>query len=309
MPQIAYKFSVNALPARVYEALTDQKHVSQWWTPDCTMDRKTGGRAKFEFKSSSGALDGYAIMRIEKLIPNKLVEWKCTEQDYQGVSDWVGTTIRFRLSPNPADGTDVDFAHLDWQNREGSFRRCTDGWNHVLITSLKNYIEKGKGEPYLAHLETEGRQDPDAIVSEIEIATPPGRVFKAITDAKEVLRRAPALDAYEMDARFGGQWFLEMRPTQPHHGFDVIRHEGEILEIDPPRLLVYTWFANFHDDPKHRSVVRWELTPTPSGTHVKVTHSGLTAEPQARKDYASGWPGVLEDLRRWVEKSPNEGNR
>jgi uncharacterized protein YndB with AHSA1/START domain len=47
--------------------------------------------------------------------------------------------------------------------------------------------------------------------------------------------------------------------------------------------------------------VRWELTPSASGTHVKVTHSGLVQEPEARKDYIGGWPGVVEKLKQFVE--------
>jgi len=144
--------------------------------------------------------------------------------------------------------------------------------------------------------------DQDAIVSEITIAAPPERVFKAIHDPQEVHRRVPQIDVFEMDLRVGGRWCLEMRCAQPHHGVNVVRHEGEVLEVDPPWLLVYTWFANFHTDPNMRSLVRWELTPTKSGTHVKVTHSGLASEPAARKDYAGGWPGVLQDIKRWLEK-------
>jgi uncharacterized protein YndB with AHSA1/START domain len=82
----------------------------------------------------------------------------------------------------------------------------------------------------------------------------------------------------------------------------VICHEGEILELDPPRLLVYTWLANFHNDLNHRSIVRWELTPTKTGTHVKLTHSGLASEPLSSQDYAGGWPGVLEELKTYLEK-------
>ncbi len=144
--------------------------------------------------------------------------------------------------------------------------------------------------------------DQDTIISEIDIAAPPDRVFDAIANPETVRRRSPQLDVYEMDLRVGGKWRLEMRMPKPHRGVSVIRHHGEVLEIDPPHLLVFTWFANFHDDPKHRSVVRWELTPTQLGTHVKVTHSGLLSEPAARKDYAGGWPGVLEEIRVYVEK-------
>jgi len=144
--------------------------------------------------------------------------------------------------------------------------------------------------------------DQDAIISEIDIAAPVERVFKALCDPVEVRRRAPELSAYEMDARVGGRWFLEIKMPQSYRGVTTIRHDGEILEFDPPRLLVYTWTGNFHKDPKHVSIVRWELTPTNSGTHVKMTHIGLIAEPEARKEYAGGWPGVLQQLKSFIEE-------
>jgi uncharacterized protein YndB with AHSA1/START domain len=143
--------------------------------------------------------------------------------------------------------------------------------------------------------------DLDSIVSEIDIAAPIERVFSAISDAEEVRRRSPELAAFEMDTRVGGLWFLEVRLQQPYRGFSVIRHEGEILELVPPRLLVYTWFAEFHRYPNMRTIVRWELTPTKTGTHVKLTHSGLASDPAAAKDYAGGWPGVVEKLKNFVE--------
>jgi len=152
MPEITHTLTINAAPNKVFEALTDQKHLARWWTPDCTADLKEGGLARFEFKAANGKLDGYSVMRIVRLVPGKLVEWKCLEQDYQGIRDWVGTTIRFSLSPNE-QGTDLDLAHLDWQNTQGSYHRCTEGWGHVLKTSLKNYLEIGKGEPYLVQVQ------------------------------------------------------------------------------------------------------------------------------------------------------------
>jgi hypothetical protein len=35
---------------------------------------------------------------------------------------------------------------------------------------------------------------------------------------------------------------------------------------------------------------------------VKVTHSGLTQEDAARKDYSSGWAGVLDALKKFTER-------
>ena len=84
------------------------------------------------------------------------------------------------------------------------------------------------------------------------------------------------------------------------NGVSEFECHGEILEFDPPRLLVYTWYGNWHENKSLRTVVRWELTPEGRGTHVKVTHSGLAQEPAARKDYSSGWPGVLENLKKFT---------
>ncbi len=144
--------------------------------------------------------------------------------------------------------------------------------------------------------------DQDTIVCEIDITAPADRVFKGICDAETVRRRHPEFEVFEMDLRVGGKWRLDLRMPKPYQGVNVVRHDGELLEIDPPRLLVYSWLANFHDNPKHRSIVRWELTPTKSGTHVKLTHSGLAAEPRACKEYAGGWPGVLQELKTSSEK-------
>jgi uncharacterized protein YndB with AHSA1/START domain len=70
-----------------------------------------------------------------------------------------------------------------------------------------------------------------------------------------------------------------------------------------PRLLVYTWIANWHDDKQRKTTVRWELESCGKGTHVKVTHKRPGLEKVAREDYRGGcWPGVLEQLKTFVEK-------
>lgn len=149
--------------------------------------------------------------------------------------------------------------------------------------------------------------DQDAIVTEIHIAAPPARVFRALTDPKELPRwfnspEAP-VQVWEMDARPGGRYrYATEKGTIVVNNVREFECHGEILEIDPPRLLVYSWIANWHDDKSRRTIVRWELTPDRSGTRAKVTHSGLAQEPVARKDYTGGWPGVLQNLKTFTEK-------
>jgi len=148
--------------------------------------------------------------------------------------------------------------------------------------------------------------DQDSIVSEIQIAAPAERVFKALSNAAELKRWFTSPECpvkfWEMDARPGGHYrYQTKKGSTTVNGVSEFECHGEILECDPPRLLVYTWIANWHDDSARRTVVRSELTPKQGATHVRVTHSGLAALPVARKDYAGGWPGVVEMLKKFVE--------
>jgi uncharacterized protein YndB with AHSA1/START domain len=147
----------------------------------------------------------------------------------------------------------------------------------------------------------------DAIVTEIEIAAPPERVFHALTDAGELIRwfndAGCPVKVWEMDPRPGGKYmYATEKGRVVVNGISEFECHGEILEFAPPRLLVYTWIGNWHIDKQARTIVRWELTATPGGTHVKVTHSGLAQEAAARKDYTSGWPGALRQLKTFAEQ-------
>ncbi len=147
----------------------------------------------------------------------------------------------------------------------------------------------------------------DRIVAEIRIAAPPERVFKALTDQGELAlwftNPECPVKVWEMDARLGGRYrYATKKGTVVVNGVSEFECHGEILEFDPPRLLTYSWIANWHNAKSPRTVVRWELAPYAAGTHLKVTHSGLDQDDVARKDYGSGWPGVLEMLKNFTEK-------
>jgi len=150
--------------------------------------------------------------------------------------------------------------------------------------------------------------DQDAIVGEVEVAAPPDRVFLALTDPAQLIRwwgdDICKTSVWEMDARLGGKWrFAASDPSGKIvvNGVRDFEAYGEITEFDPPHVLAYTWLGNWHDHPEQPSMARWELSATKAGTRVKVTHSGLAVQPIARKDYAGGWPGLLELLRKYCE--------
>jgi uncharacterized protein YndB with AHSA1/START domain len=149
--------------------------------------------------------------------------------------------------------------------------------------------------------------DQDAVVSEIEIAAPPDRIFQALVDSKQVLQwwtgEDCQIEAFSLEPRKGGRWTYDTKPTKLNiNGISKFHCDGEVLEYDPPRVLSYTWMANWHDHPKQRTLVRWELAESKGGTLVRVTHSGLSELPVAREDYSGGWPNVLQDLKKFVGK-------
>jgi uncharacterized protein YndB with AHSA1/START domain len=107
---------------------------------------------------------------------------------------------------------------------------------------------------------------------------------------------------WKMDARVAGEYSYATEPGNfAVNGVNEFECHGEITEIVPPRLLVYSWIASWHLDRKKETIVRWELSPTASGTHLRVTHSGLAEEPAARGDYSGGWVGVVANLKEFTE--------
>jgi uncharacterized protein YndB with AHSA1/START domain len=153
--------------------------------------------------------------------------------------------------------------------------------------------------------------DQDAVVSEIQIAAPAEKIFQALIDPRQVMQWWTSddcqIESFAFEPRRGGQWRYDTRQTQMDiNGVSKFPCEGEVLEFDPPRSLAYTWIANWHDQRSQRTIVRWELVPSGAGTRVKVMHSGLKDLPVARKDYGSGWRGVVETLKGYVEKRTAE---
>jgi YD repeat-containing protein len=68
----------------------------------------------------------------------------------------------------------------------------------------------------------------------------------------------------------------------------------EVKTIEPNKTLSYTWDAY-----GLKSVVTWTLTPTRTGTHLRMEQSGFPPDqPQFYQGAKAGWPGFLEALEK-----------
>lgn len=147
----------------------------------------------------------------------------------------------------------------------------------------------------------------DEIVSEIHIAAPPDQVFQALVDPERVVQWWGQKGTYECtefvsDLRVGGKW--RSAGITPNHGrFEVT---GEYLEVNPPRVLAYTWMATWTGNAQ--TTVRWELEPENQGTRVRIRHCGFAADRELLDNYR-GWPRMLGWLQALLETGETVSTR
>ena len=125
---------------------------------------------------------------------------------------------------------------------------------------------------------------PAEIRHEVELPFPIERVWKALTDGKEMSQWF----TYSEIAPVKGHRFRIIGKPQP--GWDgMIR--CEVLEVDPPRRIVYSWETTTNAPQR----VEWTLTPSARGaaTVVRLRHSGFAG--------FSGWALRLMMSRGWLK--------
>ena len=137
MADIKHYLVINESPEKVYKSITEAEDISGWWTNQVKIKPEVGSIAEFDFGDRY-----HNEMMIAELIENKKVEWECIKGD----KEWIGTRIIFELESNK-EKTILRFAHADWQKTTDFFASCNYQWGWYM-TSLKNYCETGKGQPF-----------------------------------------------------------------------------------------------------------------------------------------------------------------
>lgn len=125
----------------------------------------------------------------------------------------------------------------------------------------------------------------------VEVAAPPERVFRALTDPVQLAAWWGAPDQYRthdwrLDLRAGAEWSCKAKSATG----DQSTVHGRILAVEPPTLLVLTWNPSW--EPPGETTIRYELSPIATGTRVVVRHSGF-ARAESCQGHAQGWDRVL----------------
>ena len=122
------------------------------------------------------------------------------------------------------------------------------------------------------------------------------KVWSYLTDSE---KRGKWLAKGDMELFEGGKVTLHFlhsdlspipgRPPEMHRAMEAGHSfTGKILEIDPPRLLTFTW--------QEDSEVTFELTEKADGVLLVLTHRKLADTRATKVNVASGWHTHLEIL-------------
>ncbi len=129
--------------------------------------------------------------------------------------------------------------------------------------------------------------DPLGLTLDRELPHPPETVWRALTEPH-------LIEAWLMRTDFAPEVGSAFRLTADWGAID-----GTVLAADPPRMLRYTWVSMGLD-----STVTWTLTPSGSGTHLRVEQTGFTRDNlPAFNGAKAGWPRFLGNLERVLGES------
>jgi uncharacterized protein YndB with AHSA1/START domain len=78
--------------------------------------------------------------------------------------------------------------------------------------------------------------------------------------------------------------------------------EGNVLSIDPPKQLIYTWIPCSPETKGERtSRVTFDLEPRGKVVKLTVTHDNLDPAGVMLRDISRGWPMVLASLKSLLQ--------
>ena len=133
------------------------------------------------------------------------------------------------------------------------------------------------------------------VVKTLELAAPPARVWKAITDPEELAQWFPDEESrVRVEEGAEGAWVWK------EHGAYRVRFDT----VEPPRRLVWSW-ARDPDVPLDQTVVttvEWRLEPNgEGGTTLHVREHGFVRE-EDRRQNDLGWDHELAELAAHLER-------
>ncbi|WP_251358744.1 SRPBCC domain-containing protein [Kangiella sp. TOML190] len=138
MPTIYHRVGIKTSAEKLFQALTTDQGLSQWWTHE-TSGADAGVRSIIDFKFN----DSLVQFRVKEQIENKKVVWL---HYGEMPPEWSGTEISFGFEVTDQQIL-LHMKHSNWQEASPFFAHCNLKWA-VFLLSLKDYLETGQGKPF-----------------------------------------------------------------------------------------------------------------------------------------------------------------
>ena len=135
-------FTANVSPR---EALEKISRVSERWSKNLEgKSQKPNDVFTVRFRSG----DMYKA-KVSEMLPDTKIIWEFIDA-YQGwvknPTEWVGTKIIWEVTPQK-DSVEVKMTHAGLVPELECFDQCTKGWNYLMLESLSQFLNGGKGRP------------------------------------------------------------------------------------------------------------------------------------------------------------------
>jgi uncharacterized protein YndB with AHSA1/START domain len=136
---------------------------------------------------------------------------------------------------------------------------------------------------------------PDEVRREVVVEAPLERVWRAISEADQLVRWFPDKIA-QIDLRPGGAIRIEWRDGE----FD----DGTVDAVEAPSRFVFRWHGAGFDSPE--TSVEFTLEAVEGGTRVVVVESGFSKVREEKRESAwhdndGGWAKELGELKAYLE--------
>ena len=131
---------INSSAEKTFIAIT--KQLNDWWGKTDKSVAKIGD----EFTTTFGK--AYWKFKVVEFIPNKKVTWSCLGGEPEFNAEWIGTTLYWDIDYS-GNLTQVRFKHDGLTPELQCYNICAQTWNMFISQSLKEFLEKGKGNPHI----------------------------------------------------------------------------------------------------------------------------------------------------------------
>ncbi|HET6171331.1 MAG TPA: SRPBCC domain-containing protein [Gaiellales bacterium] len=138
MPDILFRFDVDAPAATVLAALKTADGIKGFWTSRAQVPSEVGETLELGFAIAPAPFD----LRLEQSDQSS-VSWRTLSFP----PHWVGTTIRWDVEPREG-GCTVSFRHADFRD-DADAGHAAYTWGQIM-TRLKEFAETTRPDPVFA---------------------------------------------------------------------------------------------------------------------------------------------------------------